>query len=824
MKTLYRSGFRKMLICGITRNSRSRILPLVLLTAASAVLCAAQSNMQVSSEREAAVVRARDGDAQGALVILRRLLQQDPDNARLLADTTIIASWAGEDSYALELYGQLSTPKNDFDVISSAAHSARNLHLYDQAFDLYHRAAILRPDRWQALLGEAMVLTDKGDYKQADALIQPLLHDHMEDLEVESGAAYLCMRKNDFACVIDMDQRRIARMPQASAEIQNQMAEALARLGANTLAKTTYNGTDPQQILRLQADLGAEQVRWAEADRTWTARQTDAGQALVLLDQVIAATKPSDPIWKQAQSDRLLALANLNRAGDVVRSFEHLQQVKTDIPDYALLRVADAYLAIHNPERAEGLYRRLAGRMPHDPDLWSGLAYAQFEREHISSSFATIDRAWKDAPQLLQSKDLRVPQTNELNTAFGLQAAAMRGYADLSYEEQKMLSAMLAAAPANASLNHALAMTYLARGWPLLAGRQERIADSFEQPDELPTIEDAKILEQAGKRDCADALLGPLLRREGNNPPMIRYLRDRAIERGWQSDVHGGFEWSSSRFIGTNSQSSEAHLYSPLIDNRWRAYIHSSGDNGEFQGGGTWRSRGALGMSFDYARQGFWAEAGADQNPAEAKLGVAAGTNLWFGDHWNLSVKGDTDDLSQVQLITSLQNIRARSVNANLSWRQSDLSSVGAGFVRFLFTDGNQRTIISGSWDQRAWTAPHFLISISPQFWTSWNSRDENRVYFNPRRDASAGALATLRWITWRRYESNFAQQITVFGGPYWQENYGTGVAMNTSYMQNWAINRRFGAFGKVTWNSQPYDGSNDHYTDVTFGLTWGIQ
>lgn len=770
------------------------------------------------------MAQARAGDARGALAILRNLLQQEPRNIRLLADTTIVASWAGEDSYTLELYNLPSAPRDNYDVTAAAAHSARNLHRYDESLDLYRHAAQLRPDRWQALLGEAMVLTDKGDYLQADALMKPLLRDHPADLEVESGKAYLCMRESDFACVIDMDQRRSAQMPQVSAEVQDQMALALARLGASSLAAAADASNDAQQHLRLQADLGAERVRWAEADRTWMERKVDASEAVSILNDVIAATKPGEPLWKQAQSDRMLALADLNRPRDVVSSYEQLQQTKTELPDYALIRVADAYLSARQPARAESLYRSLATRMPHSRDLWSGLAWSLFEQEHIGSAFATADQARLDAPAMLRAKNLNVPQANESKTDLTLQAAQMRGFAGLSVQEQKMLSAALAAAPANPDLHHALATNYLGRGWPQRAAREERIAESFEQRDELPSIQTAEILQQLGQRDRADALLKPLLAREGDDAPMIRYLRSRAIERGWQGDVHGGYERSSGKFIGSSNESSEGRFDSPLIDNRWRMYVHGWGDHGQFQKGETWRSRGALGMSFDYDRKEFWAEAGADQNPAEARLGVAAGTNLSFGDHWTLGLRGDTDDLSQVQLISSLTNVHARSGNASLQWRSSDLASISVGGGRMLFSDGNQRTIVSGNWDQRAFTAPHFQIILSPQVWTSWNSEDENRIYFNPKHDLSAGAAATLRWITWRRYERNLTQQITIFGAPYWQQNYAAGGAVNAIYMQNWAISRRFGAYGKVTWNSQPYDGSNEPYTNVTFGLSWGMQ
>src|SRR5580700_5118517 len=59
------------------------------------------------SQREAAVIAARNGDTQAGLVALEALLLKYPDDPRLLADTTIVANWAGNDQLALDLYGRV---------------------------------------------------------------------------------------------------------------------------------------------------------------------------------------------------------------------------------------------------------------------------------------------------------------------------------------------------------------------------------------------------------------------------------------------------------------------------------------------------------------------------------------------------------------------------------------------------------------------------------------------------------------------------------------------------------------------------------------------
>jgi biofilm PGA synthesis protein PgaA len=195
-----------------------------------------------------------------------------------------------------------------------------------------------------------------------------------------------------------------------------------------------------------------------------------------------------------------------------------------------------------------------------------------------------------------------------------------------------------------------------------------------------------------------------------------------------------------------------------------------------------------------------------------------------LGDHWTFRAEGDTDNVTDVQLIAELAGVHARSLNLNAGWSQSEQRSIHIGAQRMLYSDGNQRTDFSGSWDQRVVTAPHLQIDISPEEWNSSNSENENRIYFNPKHDFSLGPRTSVNWLTWRRYEHSFWQDVSFYAAPYWQQNYGTGAAVSASYGQRWKLSRRFSGFGKLTWNSQPYDGKREPYTDLTFGVQWGSQ
>jgi hypothetical protein len=265
-------------------------------------------------------------------------------------------------------------------------------------------------------------------------------------------------------------------------------------------------------------------------------------------------------------------------------------------------------------------------------------------------------------------------------------------------------------------------------------------------------------------------------------------------------------------------------LQSPLFDNRWRAYLHAQGETGSFRQGSAYRSRAAAGVHYDYERESVWAEAGPDDGTAGAVAAVAAGADLNYGDHWTLKVAGDTDNRAEVQLIAELGKVRARGVTADLGWRQSELRDIHAGVERMLFSDGNQRAIFTGQWDQRVWTSPRVQVKVTPELWTSSNSKDTNRIYFNPKSDFSLGPTTSVRWLTWQRYSRSFTQDFSVHVAPYWQQNYGVGGAVSLNCEQRWEVSKRFSAFDKVTWDSQPFSGSNEPYTSLVFGVKWGLQ
>jgi biofilm PGA synthesis protein PgaA len=771
--------------------------------------------------REAAVMQARAGHAKTSLATLQRLLQQYPDDPLLLADTVVVANWAGADAVALDLYSHAATPKNNSGVTEAAARSARNLHRYAQAAELYRQAQAIDPRRWQPRLGEAMVLTDEKKYAQAAILLDPILRDHRQEKDVLTGAAYLCERKSDFACVLARDEDLLQLQPEDQA-VRCQMARALLHLGGATRATVLCGHPAPAFHLEMQEALGAEYVRWGETySPTREMQIADSTAALAKLDAVIASAAPKDAVWRAAQFDRILALTDLRRPREVARTYELLQARKVEVPTYALANVAGAYLQLHQPWKAAKLYRVLIDRSPGDGAAWSGLAYAQFESGRMGEAFATIDHAYAMAPVWLQAPGLRAPFPNRMYASLGEQAAMMRGYANLLAQEYKRQAAMVRLAPANTALRRDLALTDLARGWPERALTDSRIADSYATRDDIPSIVSAEIHEAVGQRDVVDAMLPALRRRDFDNPELRRFVRGMQFNRSWQFDAAANYGWGSGINVGANDNHSEAHLYSPLIHNRFRIYGHELRDGGDFITQTAARTRVGIGTRYNYNRKSAWAELAYDFGTD--RYAVNTGVEAGLGNHWSASAEFDSDSFD-VPSRALTGNTYGRSANFGIAWHQNELRSAGLHLQRVLFSDGNQRAALPATWSQRILTTPRLQGTLQAVEWSSRNSKDENRPYFNPAADFSVGPEATLNWLTWQSYNRSLTQVFDISSSPYWQKNYGVNRAFGAHYAQQWGIRDGVEFSWGVTWTTQPYDGVNEHRTVLEGAIRWGNQ
>jgi biofilm PGA synthesis protein PgaA len=135
------------------------------------------------------------------------------------------------------------------------------------------------------------------------------------------------------------------------------------------------------------------------------------------------------------------------------------------------------------------------------------------------------------------------------------------------------------------------------------------------------------------------------------------------------------------------------------------------------------------------------------------------------------------------------------------------------------FTDGNFRSDLGAEWRERIFTQPHLRLDALGNIGFSHNTRPD-APYFNPRSDALAAGGMEFVQILYRRYEFTYEHAVVGLAGPYWEQNFGTGLAWSTRYEHRIKSDALEAGFG-LGFARQPYDGVYQNAVTLNLNLTW---
>ena len=155
------------------------------------------------------------------------------------------------------------------------------------------------------------------------------------------------------------------------------------------------------------------------------------------------------------------------------------------------------------------------------------------------------------------------------------------------------------------------------------------------------------------------------------------------------------------------------------------------------------------------------------------------------------------------------------------SYEPNERRAYAASLSRFRYDDGNDRSTLNLSADQRLLSRPYFLLNGLANLYTSRSSRDD-APYFNPSRDASLELGLRADHLAWRDYDNHFRHRLSVNAGRYWQEGYGSAWIPSLSYRHEWqwAMGRVL-SYG-VSWARPVYDGARETRYGFDAELRWG--
>jgi biofilm PGA synthesis protein PgaA len=778
----------------------------VMAVAASCFLCLATSGFSDVSERESAVGLARAGHVDQAISQLRALVASGSSDPLIAFDLAVILAENGQAAEAVAAFEKAAPSEPPGYALLAITRAYRDLKQFEQAAVLGRSGMRRFPDeaRWPILL--AMILADQGKTEEAVSLLAAGTAQQAPEGEHLLAQAYVDRRAGRPFDALRAYQGILARDPknaEASGGAIAILQEIRAPLAAARLA--------PDPPLGLAAGTAAAEVRWGPLDtRDDAHHRFDAtDRAIRDLDHLIARAQAegNSAITVQLRLDRIVAYRDRVRMADVISEARALRAAGITLPPFAREALADALLAMRQPEAARDEYDAVLLADPGNRDAAAGRIYAYVEMEDFASAYAQADEFLKLTPIWLRYRDDPGRHPNEeFLTALSL-AIAVRLYGDQPDQAWQRMAPERDSAPRNPYLRLLAASIMNARKWPRAAEEENRIALGLSPS--LPAAQISLAQSALGRNRLGEArkAIAELTALYPEKRTVQQMNTDLASQTGWQieaeirpSNERGGGEFGNSG----NEINASLNVHSPLIDDSWRLFGGYSYDNSHPSEGFVDIKRASGGVQLVLPDVG--GSAAITQTfGAVSRTGFTGSVNWNPDDHASFALTGERIS-SETPLRGLLHDITADLVSSRFSYTWNELRNVSAGLGWMPFSDGNRRLSLDARYSEKVVAEPHFDLTLQGELYGSTNSVT-NAPYYNPAADGSVVAGVLAEHTIWRRYEDSLVQALTLNGGFYGQRGFQGGTLWTASYELRWRFDPWTELVYGISRSQRMYDG-----------------
>lgn len=803
---------------------------------------AGSANAEIPQKQYADLVSAaRDGQTAAAIAQLRLWHTAYPDNHKVLYDLTVILGWAGQFDQALAYREQLlasdTTPNY---VVKSLGYSANQTQQYAEAEQIYRRALRVNANDLESRRGLVIALLGQKRSDEALRYVQSYLPKfssayQVSDVPMITLLAQIYTQREESINAANAYQD-VLRLAPKSRDATRAYAFALAAAGMPYLAERVahqhadyFSVEEKRQFAHTSA---GRTVIYGEAQINLDYKQPRFATTDAALDENSAVSKQYGA-QPSTQFDRMVALRDRQQMKEVVQLYLSLKAQGIALPPYANAAAADAYLYLEQPEKARDLYRIAIDDASRgdvaDINSWhEALAYAYSEAEQHDAAIAEADRLLPATPALANRGIPGIEAPNDDYPTAALLGVQIRMYADRLQQAENKLAALRTAAPFNPQIRQTSADLHMSREQPR-AALQEYSLLQVDYPKTVgPQTGRGDALLSLNQFSDAKAALPALQHDYPENKDVKNLARkieiyDRPYLQVTSTFGNGGGEAGAESLI-------DAQLYSAPLTNSlgdaYRVFTHVSYANGELDDAANNNrsvSRTRAGVGIDYRVRDL--TLAAEINHAienVSRTGVVLSLNKDFSDTWHARLQADSNvnDLSARAVDAG---VSARRLTAGLLWQVNESRNIDAEISTTHFSDNNQRDGAEIAWTERWISGPVFKLDSTLGVAASQNSL-RNAAYFNPANDHEATATLKGQWRTWRRYRRSFTQQVQIFSGRYWQDDFSGGSTYGAQYGHEWAIDDVFSISYGIGVSSHPYDGVREKRDYGYLNLNWAIK
>lgn len=787
-------------------------------------------NEEIQKALNQAVQLAREGNYKESLELLENLVKADPQNKKILYDYIVVLSWSGEHEKAYEFAKNIDLEKAPVYFLEALAKSTRHTGQIDDSISIYEHILKRVPGHFQAKIGIALCYLDKGHIDSGIFLLKEVEKEPLKDPELLFTLAHAYNMKKEFVTEMAYYQK-ILQIDPENKRAKKKLLLLISTLGAPSLAlemleKEKELEIEPHFIERILGDYAAQWVRWGDlTPESEEERFLETDMAIERLEENIRKNKERGAEYREvvnrARFDLLVALHNQGKMGEVVKDYESLVQENIEIPPYALRCISNAFLYLSKPGKAAELYERALEKDPGNFEIEMPLFYAYLEGGKHKKAKKHIARLAEKQPVWFRVGESNVYGKNRKKFWADLVAVLSNAYSGNLKKAQNLLADKIQIAPFNRILQNELGKVYYWRGWPRRAIKQFDLVLATD-----PKNLDAKIWRtlsylSLNRSKIADDEVKKLLDLYPEQKSVQKLKRewDTNHMSHYYSEINAGK--GAGVVLGTKEFTINNYLYSPPLRHLVKVYAHYQHQWAEFFAESVIHRQ--LGLGFDFSRGDFGGNIEFTKNYFHNNrndYGFLINGHWDINDRLKFSAGFDTNTI-ELPLKSRLAQAKGKSASADFAYRASDEINLSANFRIYDFNDGNVRRVYGLLSNVRLVSGPKLQISARGELSASTNSLDENRIYYNPRKELYYGVSADIRWTLFRSYDFRFLHRLDLTYGNYWQKNYQIKWAGALRYEHTWDFDDRKSLIYGISRSRQIYDGNPEFATIFYATISW---
>lgn len=834
----------------------------------------------VNQQRESAVQQAKQGQLIPAIEVLKKLHQQYPNDVKVIADLIVVQRLAGQNAAIVQL-----TRKNNLQAqavqIPVYAHTAWLGALRDErqsqiAFDIARQlvdqrtkqqASTASEDRitfqnWPAnmpfdLWYYTTLAAEAGQTQLVQQLIPLLENDPQQsgslDADQYARLAYIqrltglneqAVTSSQKALILNPQQRLALEQQFAALNSLNKVSEAyqLALQHPEVFPASSVWPVKAEWLsLNLQAAL--KQKEALEAQGQYQQARDLLDQNLLKLQQALDKLDKNQTEYLPLYNDYLYTLRVRELMSVLVNEYQQLSvSEQFQLQPYAKRAVADAYLALGQPQQAHAIYQYLLDNLPEpDAELFIADYYALIDQEKYNQAGDLLKRLDQQFPAMPAEVSVSATDDNRVNSTTDNLINSNARKTRVRVEQVLALDAAY--------------RNRLDIAGPLLQHLVQENPDNINLANDYATILNWRGLPEASEQVVQQAYIqapynvGLDLTHATNARDLQHYIEwqsalAKAAQKAPQNSgvLKGQQEWQDRKRVTLQSNLNIGHskadkpiansingsrdrewytrINSPWLDSQmignWRIFADHQDRWADLEPTHQRDQRLGVGAEWQQDRKNAWFMVNQQFDTSQTGFGI--GWSHWLNDHWRYRL-GFENHSSQIPLRALESGLKADSYQAGLDWRQHESRSASFGYQALDISDGNLRQSVYAAFNQRLFANEYHMTTGGLEAFYDTNSQPGGS-YFNPDHSLSYGVNLSHDWLTWRRDSQSFNQHFKVATGISKQAGFSGKNYLNALYQHEWQLNRTWQISYGIGRGSQVYDGNREQRTYGVLGLT----